>query len=322
MGKTGTGGGVRLRQEPLLRAHDLCVRFRIAEGYVDAVSGFSCTITGGQTLAVIGESGCGKSVAAHAIMRILPDNAEISGETVVCGNDTGLLSESELRRVRGTHISILFQNPDRALNPLYRISRQIREPVIAHQKPYSSDLPARLLSFAGCEDPGDVSQKFPCQCSGGMNQRALLAVVTAPDPRILIADEPTKGLDRCRVGDVADSLCRMRSDNRGILLITHDITLARTLANHVLVMYAGEVVESGKVQDVLVTPRHPYTRSLLLSLAENGFVPIPGMSPALSDLPLGCRFASRCPLATDHCIRKHPDLITHEGWGVRCPDCW
>jgi peptide/nickel transport system ATP-binding protein len=254
-------------------------------------------------------------------MRILPENAEISGKSMVCGNDTGLLSEPELRRVRGRHISILFQNPDRALNPLYRISRQIKEPLIAHQRPFTPDIPIRLLSFAGCEDPDDISRKYPCQCSGGMNQRALLAVVTALKPRILIADEPTKGLDRCRVGDVADSLSLMRSDNRGILLITHDILLARTLADQVLVMYAGEVVESGKALDVLVSPRHPYTRSLLFSLPENGFVPVPGMSPALSDLPPGCRFAPRCSLATGHCTKKHPDLRIQEGWGIRCLNC-
>ncbi|HWQ66726.1 MAG TPA: ABC transporter ATP-binding protein [Methanospirillum sp.] len=305
----------------ILRVSDLWVRFITAHGEVSALSSFSCVLSAGEVVAIVGESGCGKSVAAHAIMRILPHTAHVSGGVEVCGRDVHTYTESEMNRIRGGEIAILFQNPDRSLNPLYRIGRQIREPLLAHRRKMDRDTTNQLLIQAGCEDPDDISQKYPCQCSGGMNQRALLAIVSGLNPRIFIADEPTKGLDRDRVSDVARSLQMMRAEDRGILLITHDIILARTLSDRVMIMYAGEVVESGSNHAVFSAPRHPYTRSLLRSLPEHGFIPIPGMSPGLSDLPVGCRFAPRCHQATTACHTDHPDLILADNREVRCPRC-
>lgn len=306
---------------PLLQVSGLDVRFRTSEGEVCAVSGFSCTISAGEVVAIVGESGCGKSVAAHAIMRILPHTAKVHGVTKVSGTDVQSLSESEMNMVRGREIAILFQSPDRSLNPLYRIGRQIHEPLLTHGRMLDRDTAEQLLRQAGCEDPRDVSQKYPCQCSGGMNQRALLAVVSGLNPRIFIADEPTKGLDQGRVSDVAASLQGMRAADRGILLITHDIILARSLSDRVMVMYAGEVVESGSSREVFSSPCHPYTRSLLMSLPEHGFIPIPGMSPALSELPDGCHFAPRCQYGIAECHEMHPDLILTDDREVRCPRC-
>ena len=307
-----------MTRSPLLQVSDLGVSFRTLHGEVSALSAFSCVLSAGEVVAVVGESGCGKSVAAHAIMRILPHSASVCGSTQICGINVNNLSESEMNMIRGREIAMLFQSPERSLNPLYRISRQICEPLLTHNVPVDGNTAEQLLRQAGCNDPGDISQKYPCQCSGGMNQRALLAVVSGLNPRIFIADEPTKGLDHDRVSDVARLLQRMRSAARGIMVITHDIILARSLSDRALVMYAGEVVESGPSREVFSSPRHPYTRSLFMSLPEHGFIPIPGMSPALSDIPVGCRFAPRCQQAISVCRENHPDLHPVQGREVRC----
>lgn len=303
---------------PLLQVSGLYVSFITPEGKIAAVSDFSCTLHQGETVAIIGESGCGKSVAVHGIMRILPPSARVQGRILMTGCDLSGLSESEMEQIRGSRIGILFQSPDRSLNPLYRISRQILEPLHAHQISGDAATSRSLLQDAGFASPDDVLWKYPCQCSGGMNQRSLLAMVSSLQPEILIADEPSKGLDADRVADVSDMLRRYSSLYRGIMLITHDISLAAGLADRIMVMYAGEVVESGSIRAVLDTPSHPYTRSLLASLPEHGFVPIPGMSPSPLNLPSGCRFSPRCQHADEVCYLHHPDLITREGKEVRC----
>ena len=305
-------------RKDLLQVSGLEVRFILNEGIVYALSDFSCSLYEGMTLAVIGESGCGKSVAAHAIMKILPTNADIQGEIKICGRNIKGLSDNEMDNVRGIDIGILFQSPDRSLNPLYRIKRQIIEPIKSHNRPITKDTVKNLLRDVGFNDPGEVIDKYPCQCSGGMNQRILLAEVVGLVPRILIADEPTKGLDKDRVSDVSVLLNKMKSDHRGILLITHDIILARSISDLAMIMYAGEVVEYGTCSEVLNSPNHPYTKALLMSMPENGFVPITGMSPALSKLPVGCRFSPRCQYATGLCHEKHPNLNTGNGKGIRC----
>jgi peptide/nickel transport system ATP-binding protein len=317
MGADRNRDGIRMTAQ-LLRVSGLEVWFNSPEGNVCALSDFSCTLHGGETLAVIGESGCGKSVAAHAIMRILPRSATIKGETEICGRNIESLSDNEMNQVRGVDIGILFQSPDRSLNPLYRIERQILEPLKSHNRQITKNTAYDLLQQAGFDDPGEVREKYPCQCSGGMNQRVLLAEVAGLSPRIFIADEPTKGLDRDRVSDVSALLCKMRSHDRGVLIITHDIMLARNLSDLAMIMYAGEVVECGASHEVLVSPGHPYTKALLMSMPENGFIPIAGMSPALSDIPRGCRFSPRCRHATDLCHEKHPNINTSNGRGVRC----
>jgi len=306
---------------PILKVSDLWVRFQTSHGEIQALSSFSCYVSPGEVVAIVGESGCGKSVAAHAIMRILPSSASANGYIQICGRDIHNLSETEMNMIRGQDIAILFQSPDRSLNPLYRIDRQICEPLRSHKRKVDQTTAIQALNRAGFDNPYEISKKFPCQCSGGMNQRALFAVVSGLNPRIFIADEPTKGLDKARVSDVARSLQMMQSDERGILLITHDIVLARSLSDRMMVMYAGEVVESGTTQEILSSPRHPYTRSLLMSLPEHGFIPIPGMSPGLSEIPDGCRFAPRCLQATSECHSQHPDLCLSDGRELRCPQC-
>ncbi len=307
--------------DPLLRVSDLIVSFRSAEGEIPAVTSFSGELLPGEVVAIVGESGCGKSVTAHAIIQILPPSAVISGEVYLSGKAIHSLPETILEEIRGREIVILFQNPDRALNPLYRIGRQVLEPVRAHRGKWDKIDRNHALSClreSGCDDPRDIFRKYPCQCSGGMNQRALLAVTTALSPRVFIADEPTKGLDKDKVAGVAAFLLSLRSQDRGILLITHDLMLAEAVSDRIFVMYAGEVVESGATGEVIASPCHPYTRGLLKSLPESGFVPIPGMSPAFSNLPPGCRFAPRCPDAGEECHRDHPSLIRCNGREVRC----
>lgn len=306
-------------KNPALKVHNLSVTFGNGGRKIPALSQFSCEIFSGETVAIIGESGCGKSVAAHAILRLLPKETEISGSVFYKSSDLLNLSEREMQRIRGRDIGLLFQSPDRSLNPVYSIKRQIMEPLRVHNG--TSDHVKAInnaLKKAGFSNPHDVSSLYPCMCSGGMNQRAAFAIVSALNPNILIADEPTKGLDVARVADIKECLSARKIEEQTILLITHDIGLARSLSEKVLVMYSGEVVESGPTEEILDNPMHPYTISLLDSLPSRGFIPIPGYSPPLSDLPSGCRFYPRCMNRCENGCSIRPELTKKSGREVRC----
>ncbi|HWQ64090.1 MAG TPA: ABC transporter ATP-binding protein [Methanospirillum sp.] len=309
-----------MNKKNILQVDRLSVWFRSGEREVCTVSDFSLTLAEGETVAIIGESGCGKSVAAHAIVRILPGSARIQGRIIIDGLCISEIPDEDMDKVRGDRIAILFQSPDRSLNPLYRIKRQIIEPLKVHHKSADQQTIETILCQAGC-NPSDIMSKYPCQCSGGMNQRALLAIVSGLNSKVVIMDEPTKGLDYDRVKDVQLSLEKIQSNMRGIILISHDISFVRNLSTRIMVMYAGEVIEAGLTSGVLTFPRHPYTKSLLKSLPENGFIPIPGMAPALSEIPNGCRFSPRCTMSDEHCNHFHPDLVRYEEREVRCHRC-
>ncbi|HOJ97495.1 MAG TPA: ABC transporter ATP-binding protein [Methanospirillum sp.] len=309
-----------MKKNPLLQVSDLSVTFQTNGDTIRAVTGFSCQLDYGICTAIIGESGCGKSVIAHAILRLLPETALVTGSVQFKGKDLYSLSLEELNAIRGRQIGIIFQSPDRALNPTYRIYRQIDVPLRNHQvvpEKKRKDHILTTLRNVGFSHPNEAARLFPCHCSGGMNQRAVTAVVLSLLPDLIIADEPTKGLDSLRVSDVKSSLLKVKDEGRTLLLVTHDICLAQDLSEELLVMYAGEIVESGKTQDILQSPMHPYTRGLLKSLPENGFIPIPGSAPSYANMPSGCRFQDRCAYASERC-NNNLELLNKNGRMVRC----
>lgn len=309
-----------MNKNPLLQVSDLSVTFRTNGDTIQAVTGFSCQLDPGICTAIIGESGCGKSVIAHAILKILPETASVSGSVQFRGKELSDISPDEMNTIRGRQIGIIFQSPDRALNPTYRIFRQLVEPLRTHRVVPEENRKEHIITTlrkVGFSHPKEAALLFPCNCSGGMNQRAVTAVVLSLLPDLVIADEPTKGLDSFRVSDVKSCLMEIKDEGRTLLLVTHDICLARDLSEELLVMYAGEIVESGKTQDILQSPIHPYTSGLLKSLPENGFIPIPGSAPSYANMPSGCRFQDRCEYATEKCNHK-PECIQKNGRMVRC----
>lgn len=307
-------------KQALLKISNLSVTFNKIKPLC-ALSDFSCTLYSGRCTAVIGESGSGKSVAAHAILKLLPEYTTITG-TVHFGNlELISLSEDSLQEIRGKKIGLIYQSPDRSLNPIFPIGRQMRKPLDAHNVgPVSERLThiKKTLRKVGFSNPDTAMVRYPCHCSGGMNQRAATAVVLGLLPEIVIADEPTKGLDRDRALDVETSLNDVTKTGQSLLLITHDIPLAERIADELIVIYAGQIVEKGPVNTVLCHPLHPYTKGLINSLPRNGFIPIDGNSPSLSNIPPGCRFANRCEHSSDFCIHNSPNLKIIEKQEVRC----
>ena len=309
----------------LLEVEGLSVTFRGVQT-VHAVSDVSFALGEAEILALVGESGCGKSVIAHAVAGLLPPSAEISGSIHFQGRDLLSLPEEEMVGVRGDRIGIILQNPSLALNPLHTVGRQVAEPLRVHRgegKERALEGAARALLRLGFADPEGTAALYPSMCSGGMNQRVVTAASTVLDPPLLIADEPTKGLDRERVEEIAGFIGGIaREGGAALLLITHDLRVARSVADRVAVCYAGEIVEVGPASSVLSAPHHPYTRGLLGSTPEGGFVPIPGSSPSPISPPHGCRFHPRCPRRTDRCTRAHPASVRigyHEVRCLRCP---
>jgi len=314
---------------------------------VTAVSCLSISIREKETLALVGETGCGKSVVAHAIMRLLPPESIVKGTIEFKGKNLLELSEKEMAKLRGKEISIIFQNPSLALNPVYSIGHQLAEPLRIHtqkmrwkekegkkekvkqkekreKKKENSNLSkvSRALKRVGFSNPREYMGYYPSWCSGGMNQRFLIAASTMLDPVLLIADEPSKGLDRDRVSELENELKGLKEKSEtSLLLISHDLGFVRRLADRVAVMYAGEIVEIADPSSLFESPLHPYTRGLLNSLPERGFVPIPGASPPLSNPPAGCRFHPRCPIKEKRCMQERPELKESNGRAVRCFLC-
>ena len=314
-----------MRDEPLLSVERLSVTFPgVNGGRIRAVRGTSLGVFAGETVAIVGESGCGKSVVAQAVMQLLPPGTEVSGSVVFDGQDVLSVSEKEMEKLRGTCMAMVFQSPERALNPVLRIGRQLTEPMVLHRlcsRTEAEERAGAALAALGL-DAEWVMQAYPWMCSGGMCQRVLFAAVSLLQAELVIADEPTKGLDADRINDLEEMLAEVPADGRtGLMLITHDIGLAARLADRVLVMYCGMIVEAGRTADVLTDPVHPYTRGLLGSLPENGFRPIPGLSPALSDLPSGCVFHPRCGSADEACRRSVPPMHETGSRQVRCFRC-
>jgi oligopeptide/dipeptide ABC transporter ATP-binding protein len=287
-------------------------------GQLLAVDAIDFEIARGETLGLVGESGCGKSMTALSLIRLVPPPGRItSGSAIFEGRDLLRLSEPDMRKVRGARIGFVFQEPMTALNPVFTIGEQVSEALFVHGMASKSEARARavaLLDAVRIPDPARRARDYPHQLSGGMRQRALVAAAVACRPALVIADEPTTALDVTIQAEILDLLREMRDEfGLAMLLITHDLGVVAEMTDRVAVMYAGRIVESGPVGDVLRSPMHPYTRGLLDSLP--GRVPgerlkaIGGTVPVLSDLPAGCAFAPRCPSRFERCDTARPDAV-------------
>jgi peptide/nickel transport system ATP-binding protein/oligopeptide transport system ATP-binding protein len=322
-----------MRSDAVLSVDDLRVGFVTEAGRLQAVDGVSFDLAPGEVLAIVGESGSGKSVAAQSIIGLTRSpNARIEGSVRLGEEELTALSESELQKVRGARIAMVFQDPMTSLNPVYRVGDQIVEAVRAHRR--TSDREARalaveMLDSVGITDPELRVSSYPHQLSGGQRQRAMIAMALALEPEVLIADEPTTALDVTIQAQILELLKRLnRERNLATLLITHDLGVVAEVADQVLVMYAGRVVEQGSLDDIFYDPQHPYTWGLLGSLARidqerpNRLPQIRGIPPSLVGLPPGCSFRPRCPHAFDRCVQM-PDLTARADRAASHLDrCW
>ncbi|MBC2642659.1 MULTISPECIES: ABC transporter ATP-binding protein [unclassified Rhodococcus (in: high G+C Gram-positive bacteria)] len=316
--------------EPLLEIEDLRVSFPSEEGRIDAVRGVSYGVSDGEVLAIAGESGSGKSVASLAVMGLLPEHARVTGSIRLQGRELLGLGDRELSALRGKTVSMVFQDPLSALTPVHRVGDQIAEALLVHgrasNKKDAAQRAVDLLDLVGIPDPAARAKAFPHEFSGGMRQRVVIAIAIANDPALIICDEPTTALDVTVQAQILNLLRKARDlTGAGVVMITHDMGIAATLADRVVVMYAGRVVESAPVRDLFAEPRMPYTAGLLVSVPRmdapirSRLVPIAGAPPALHALPPGCTFAPRCPLVVDACRLAEPDLVaTGPGHRAAC----
>jgi len=304
----------------LLEVKGLKTQFFTQDGVVKAVNGISFYVGEGETLGIVGESGCGKSVSVLSVMRLIPQppGKIVDGEVIFEGRDLLKISEDEIRQVRGNRIAMIFQDPMTSLNPVLTIGRQIGEALELHlhmNKNEARKRSAELLAMVGIPEAEDRLDDYPHQFSGGMRQRAMIAMGLACDPQLLIADEPTTALDVTIQAQIVDLVKRLRDElGMAVIWITHDLGVIAGLADRVMVMYAGFAVEEASVKEVYGNPRHPYTIGLLGSLPrldevrEEKLQSIEGLPPDLIDLPGGCPFAARCVYAIDKCRLERPEL--------------
>lgn len=300
---------------------DLAVYFRVSGGAVRAVDHVSYRFESGKITGIIGESGCGKSVMGSAILGLNPGYARVSGQILYGDMDLLKVSGRKMRRLRGRELGLIPQNPADSLNPSRRSLGQITEAVAltgAPRQARKEQAQAFLSRFGFSKsDLKRVSRAYPFELSGGMQQRVAAAMGVASCPKWMIADEPSKGLDMALRAQMYDTLQKIRDEYvRSMILITHDLILARTLCDTVAVMYSGQIVEEGA--DVLTQPKHPYTVGLLQSLPENGFQPMKGIAPAPSERFTGCKFAPRCPYASPRCAQAAPEFYPAGTGKVRC----
>ncbi|WP_019931926.1 ABC transporter ATP-binding protein [Nocardia sp. BMG111209] len=302
----------------LLEVSDLAVSFPGEEGRIDAVRGVNYTVSDGEVLAIVGESGSGKSVSSLAVMGLLPDQARVRGSIRLRGRELLGMGDRQLSALRGSRISMVFQDPLSALTPVYRVGDQIAEALTAHKDLGRRQADARaveLLDLVGIPDPEQRARAFPHEFSGGMRQRVVIAMAIANNPELIICDEPTTALDVTVQRQILELLRTARDiTHAGVVMITHDMGIAATLADRVAVMYAGRIVESAPVSELFNAPRMPYTVGLLGSIprmdgpARSPLIPIAGSPPAMHALPPGCPFAPRCPVAIDACRTVEPPL--------------
>jgi oligopeptide/dipeptide ABC transporter ATP-binding protein len=314
----------------LLSVRDLAVAFDTDAGLLRAVDGISFSIPRARTLGLVGESGCGKSVTALSLLRLLPQPSGriVGGEIRFAGVDLAAATSADLLRIRGGRIGMVFQEPMTALNPVHRIGRQLSEVFLLHRtrdKAEAARLAVEMLAKVGIPAPEIRAQEYPHQLSGGMRQRVVIAMALACDPALLIADEPTTALDVTIQAQILDLLRSLQRDlGMAILLITHDLGVVAEMCDEVVVMYAGRIAEQGPVEEIFARPAHPYTRGLLSAIPrleaerKSRLATIPGLVPTLAEMPSGCRFANRCPFAAPVCATQPPLEPVSAGHTAAC----
>ena len=313
--------------EPVLNIHDLCVGFQVGNRVVNIINHVSLYIGEDEVLGLIGETGCGKSVTGSAVLRLLPENAVVSGRIDYRGQPLLPMSEHEFNKLRGAKIVSVPQSPSTSLNPMMTVGMQVEECLTrrpdynkkAQQSPVRERVEA-IFERLKLNERGRVFKKYPCELSGGMCQRVLISMGAITSADLIVVDEPTKAVDWILRASVVEVLRKMKDDYRcGMMMITHDIGVARALSNRIAVMYAGEIVETGTAGQVLDRPQHPYTVDLINALPENGFQVTEGFMPSFEEMPAGCRYQDRCAYCTEACRSVKPELReTEPGHFIYC----
>lgn len=317
--------------EPVLQVKGLKTYYYTEEGVVPAVDGLDFEVEPGETFAIVGESGCGKSVTSLSILRLIPSppGKIIDGEIIYHGQDLVKKSEREMRSIRGNDISMIFQEPMTSLNPVFTVGQQIGESFRFHQQMGKAEMLKKsieMLRLVGIPEPEHVINDYPNQLSGGMRQRVMIAMALACRPHLLIADEPTTALDVTIQAQIMELIVRLNEQlNMGVMLITHDLAVVAQTCSRVIVMYLGQIVEEADVLTLFDHPCHPYTEGLMRSIPRmegdrtKPLYMIPGTVPLLSQIPTGCRFAPRCAYATERCRQETPQLTpVSDKQSVRC----
>ncbi|KKK37392.1 peptide ABC transporter ATP-binding protein [Mesobacillus campisalis] len=323
---------MRGHNEPVLEVKNLCSYIPTSRGVIRPVNNISFSIGAGEIVALVGESGSGKSVTALSVMGLNSPSIKYEKESIISFKGANLLKmkKRQMKKIRGNEISMIFQDPMSSLNPLHPIGKQIAEPIQLHQGvsyKKAKKIVLQLLEKVGIPDPENRLNDYPHQLSGGMRQRIMIAMALACNPSLLIADEPTTALDVTIQAQILNVMKELQKDTDiSILIITHDLGVVAEMADRVLVMYCGEIVEEGDVYSLFQNPQHPYTKGLLASVpklrgaSEKHLHTIPGTVPNPLELPKGCNFSSRCSFATDKCLSDAPDLI--ETGKDRRAACW
>ena len=309
---------------PLLEVDDLHVDFRTEDGLVRAVRGVSYSLVSGKVLGIVGESGSGKSVSTMALLGLLPRTAQIKGSAVFKGEELIGMHDGRLNEIRGKRIAMIFQDPMTSLNPVYKVGAQIAEAIRTTGDVNKHDAKRRAiraLEMVGIPQASRRADSYPHEFSGGMRQRAMIAMAMVNDPDVIIADEPTTALDVTVQAQILETLREVQAETgAALILITHDLGVVANMADEVMVMYAGRPVESGTVDDIYDKPRMPYTVGLLGSLPRldaagaERLTPITGSPPSLLNLPPGCPFQPRCPMARERCVEEEPPLYATDGY--------
>ncbi len=313
----------------LLDVNHITLELKRSGKYMTILEDVSFQVEKGETLGIVGESGCGKSMTALSIMRLLPDKAKLEGDVNLLDEAISSYSKKRLEKIRGNQISMIFQDPLTSLNPLHTVGKQIEESLLLHTKLTKSERKKRvieLLNEVGLPRAEGIASEYPHQLSGGMRQRVMIAIAMACRPQLLICDEPTTALDVTVQAQILELMNKLKQENdMGIIMITHDLGVVAEVCNRVMVMYAGKVVEEAEVVELFKNPKHPYTKGLLHSIPKLGGAKktlgsIPGTVPAPDNMPVGCRFADRCSEVMDICREKQPS--TYKITENHTTSCW